>query len=84
MRQQSFGDVDRDAAQEDEEHEEPFEVLKEGAEEASLASSITESGESNVTKGVEDDNKGDPDVPGVDVVFINVCESQWVSDGRVW
>ena len=64
--------MDRDTTQEDEEQEEPFEVLDERTHEAALAGTVTECGESDVAETVEDDDERDPDVPGVDIVLVNV------------
>ncbi len=64
--------MDRDASEEDEEAEEPLEILEEGADEAAFANSIAHHCQRDVTETVEDDDKGDPGIPRVDVVFVNV------------
>ena len=87
MGQQGFRDVDGDAAEEDEEHEEPFEVLAEGAEEGAFADPVAHGGEGDVAEAVEDDDQSDPDVPGVDVVLVDIwtvalacmCKNSWRS-----
>lgn len=60
-------------AEEDEEHEQPLKVFGEGREERTFASAIAESRESDIAEAIEDDDESDPDVPGVDVVFIDIC-----------
>lgn len=68
----SFRDVDGDATKEDEEHEEPFEILEQGADETAFACTIAHDCEGDVAETVEDDDEGDPDVPTVDVVFVDI------------
>ena len=73
VREDGLGDVDGDAAEEDEEHEEPLEVLGERGQEVALARPVAERRERDVAERVEDDHHGDPDVPAVDVVLVDVC-----------
>ena len=62
----------RDTSEEDEEHEQPLEVLAEGAEEGSFTDTIAHGCESDVAETVENDYEGDPDVPGVDVILVDI------------
>ena len=73
VREDGLGDVDRDAAEEDEEHEEPLEVLGERRQEVALARPVAERCERDVAERIEDDHHRDPDIPAVDVVFVDVC-----------
>ena len=73
MAQQSLGEVDGDAAKEDEEHEEPLEVLGQSGQEGALACAVTHRGEREIAKTVEDDDERDPDLPAVDVVLVDVA-----------
>jgi hypothetical protein len=64
--------MDGDATEEDEEHEEPFEVFAEGGQEGALAGAVAESCEGGVAKAVKNDDKRNINVPAVDVVLIDV------------
>lgn len=55
--QQGLGDVGGDAAEEDEEGEEVFDVEPEGGEEWHFADPVSEDGEGEVSEAVEDDYK---------------------------
>ena len=68
--------VNGDAAEEDEEHEEPLEIFDECRHEGALAGAVAEGGESNIAEAVEDDDERDPDVPAVDIVFVDVYNSR--------
>jgi hypothetical protein len=48
MSEQSFGDVDRNAAKEDEEENEPFELLRKSTKERPLARSVSERGTGDI------------------------------------
>lgn len=70
---QRLGNVDADAAEEDEKEEEPFEVLDKRRNECSLAGPVAESGERDVAEAVEDYDERNPDVPRIDIVLVNVA-----------
>ncbi len=80
MCQQGLGNVDGDATEEDEEHKEPFEVFAKRAEERSFTDTVPHGREGDVAETVEDDYEGDPDVPGIDVVFVDI----WWGDVSIY
>ena len=49
MGEQSLGNMNRNATQEDEEQEEPLELFAEGAQERALATTVAEDGTTNIT-----------------------------------
>lgn len=73
MRKDSLADVQRETTEEDSEEESPLEVLVEGVEQSPLADTVAHDGERDVTKTVEHDDDGEPDLPGVDVVLVQVA-----------
>ena len=58
--EQGRGDVEREAAKEDGEHEDPFEVFEEGGEEGVRAEAVAKEGEGDVAQACEDDYDGEP------------------------
>lgn len=54
--------MQRKPAEEDGEHEDPFEVFEEGGEEGVCAEAVTEEGEGDVAKACEDDHNGEPGI----------------------
>jgi hypothetical protein len=72
--QEGLRQMDGDTTKEDEEAEEPLEILEQGADEGSFAGTVTHSCQRDVTETVEDDNEGDPNFPGVDIVLVDVCD----------
>ena len=69
---ESLGNVERQTTKEDGKHENPLEVLEEGAEEGSVADTVTHDGERDVTETVEDNDQREPDFPRVEVVLVEV------------
>lgn len=57
MREKGLRDVQREAAEKDGEHENQFEVFKEGTEEGFLADAVPHEGEGEA-EAVEDDDNG--------------------------
>ena len=55
--QQGLGDVGGDAAEEDEEGEEVFDVEPKGREECHFADAVAENGEGEISEAVEDDDE---------------------------
>jgi hypothetical protein len=58
--EQRGGYVQRQAAEEDGEHEYPFEVFEQGGEECVCAEAVAEDGEGNVAEASEDYYEGEP------------------------
>lgn len=81
MRQQRLGDVEGQPAEEDGEHDDPLDVLEEGAKEGFLSDPVPHDGQRDVSEAVEDDDDAEPDLPGVDVVFVEVAVEP--ADGEV-
>jgi hypothetical protein len=68
--------VDGDAAEEDEEHEEPLEIFDECRHEGALAGAVAEGREGDIAEAVKDNDERDPDVPAVDIVFVDIYNSR--------
>lgn len=64
--------MQRETTEEDCQHDRPFEVLEECIKQAPLADSVSHDCKSNVSETVEDDNDGEPNLPRIDVVFVQV------------
>lgn len=61
-----------ETSEEDAEHEGPLKVQDQVRNEAAFIVAISHGGESNVTEAVEDDDNGEPNFPGVDVVLVQI------------
>ena len=81
MGEQRLGDVKGEAAEEDGEHEDPLDVFEQGAEEGFLADSVAHDCQGDVAEAIEDNDDREPDLPGVDVVLVEVSVEP--ADGEV-
>jgi hypothetical protein len=79
--EQRLGDVEGEATEEDGQHEDPLDVLEQGAEEGLLAHAVAHHRQRDVAQPVEDDDDGEPDLPAVDVVLVEVAVEP--ADGEV-
>lgn len=79
--QQRLRDVQGQPTQEDAQHEDPFEILCQRGQEGLVRDAVAHDRESDVAQAVEDDDDGEPDLPAVDVVFVEV--SVVPADGEV-
>ena len=70
--QESHRDVEGKTTEEASHHRRPLEVLNEGAQEGSLASTVAEESEGDVTKSVEHNNQRQEDFPGGEVARCEV------------
>jgi len=73
MRQQRLTDMQTESSKEDGQQEQPLQVLNHAVHPALSADAVAHSGEGQVAETVEDDDDGEPDFPGVEVVFVEVA-----------
>ena len=81
MADDGLADVEADAAEEDAEQRDPLEVLEDGGGQALLADAVAEDGEGEVAEGGEDEDEGEVDLEGVEVVVVQ--EAVEPADGEV-
>ena len=72
MRADGKQDVERDSAEEDTEEWHPLEVLEEGTQQTGFADAEAHDREADIGHSVEDDDQDDEDVPGLDVVLVEL------------
>ena len=70
MRQDSLGDVQGETTDENTEDRDPFEAFPESGQECLFARTIADDPEGEVTETVEDDDDGEEDGEGVEVVVV--------------
>jgi len=73
--------VERDAGEEDDHEWHPLEVLEEGRDKALFLHAVAEDSEGHVTNTGEDDDDGDVDFEGIEVVVVE--PSVVPTDGKV-
>ena len=79
--QESLGDMQGETTQEDCEHEGPLHVLEERVQEGAFTDTVAHDCQSDVAETIENNDDGEPDLPRIDVVFIEVTVVP--SDGEV-
>jgi hypothetical protein len=70
VRKNRLRDVKRSATEENSKHGDPFHVLPQGAEKASVLNAVSDHGERRIAGNSEDEDDGDVDLKAVDVIVV--------------